>query len=268
MTDVPGSARLFDRVASSYDDVLPFFAEFGRITAAALPGPAEGGRLLDIGAGRGALAIPAAAAGYLVTAVDAAPGMVARLTAEQPGLDARLMDASSLGFADATFDVVTAAFVLHLLPGPAAALAEIARVLTPGGLLAFTVPGPLPPGFEHADNANELFAEFSRHIGPASQVAAPFEEIPAMTAAGFRDIERAAIQVELPVPDPDTFWRWLLSHGSRQFLDGLGDARRAEFRARLVADLLGRDGLVLRRHAWLYRGRSSPARPPAAASIV
>lgn len=268
MTDVPGSAGLFDQLASSYDDVLPFFAEFGRITAAALPAPAGRRRLLDIGTGRGALAIPAAAAGYRVTAVDAAPGMVARLKAEQPSLDARLMDAGRLGFADATFDVVTAAFVLHLLPDPAAALTEIARVLRPGGLLAFTVPGPLPPGAQPADNANELFAEFSRHIAPASQIAAPFAEIPVMTAAGFRDIERTAIQIELAVPGPDTFWRWLLSHGSRQFLDELSDARRAEFRSRLSADLLSRDGLVLRRHAWLYRGRTGAVRRAASPGIV
>jgi ubiquinone/menaquinone biosynthesis C-methylase UbiE len=43
---------LFDRVAYRYDDVLPFFSEFGKLAAQRLPAPLPGARLLDIGAGR------------------------------------------------------------------------------------------------------------------------------------------------------------------------------------------------------------------------
>lgn len=48
----------FDGVASCYDDVLPFFGAFGTLTAGALPAPRPGARLLDIGTGRGAIAVP------------------------------------------------------------------------------------------------------------------------------------------------------------------------------------------------------------------
>jgi len=172
---------LFDRVADRYDTVLPFFSEFGRLCVEILPTPRPGDRLLDVGAGRGALAVAASAKGFAVTATDAAPGMVSRLTADHPELDAHVMDAAHLEFDDDTFDVVTAGFVMHLLEDPAAALREAKRVLKPGGLIAFTTLGRVPDGFE---------------------------------------------------------------------------VRRQEFHDRLIADLESRDQILLRRYAWLYRGRA------------
>jgi len=50
-----------------------------------------------------------------VIATDASSGMVEALAAARSDLDVRLMDASALAFDDATFDVVTAGFVMHLL---------------------------------------------------------------------------------------------------------------------------------------------------------
>jgi ubiquinone/menaquinone biosynthesis C-methylase UbiE len=62
-------------------------------------------------------------------------------------VETRQAPADALPFPDASFDVATAGFVLHLVPDPAAALAEIKRVLRPGGMLFFTIVGewtPLP----------------------------------------------------------------------------------------------------------------------------
>jgi 2-polyprenyl-3-methyl-5-hydroxy-6-metoxy-1,4-benzoquinol methylase len=98
-------------------------------------------RLLDIGIGRGAIAVPAQARGYRVTATDASAAMVARLAAEHPELDVRRMDAAELRFAGGTFDVVTAGFVLHLLDDRPSVIAAVRTLLTPGGLLAFTTAG-------------------------------------------------------------------------------------------------------------------------------
>lgn len=72
--------RLFDRVAADYDQVAPFFAEYGAAIMDVLDPPA-GCRFLDLGAGRGALTAPALERGCVVTAVDAAPAMVERLDA-------------------------------------------------------------------------------------------------------------------------------------------------------------------------------------------
>jgi len=131
------SWHLFDRVAGDYDEVVPFFAEYGQAIVAALD-PQPGCRFLDLGAGRGALTGPAVARGCVVAAVDAAPGMVSRLAAAFPAVEARVMDAQALGLATGSFDLVAASFVIHVLDDPAAGVAEAFRVLAPGGRFAFT----------------------------------------------------------------------------------------------------------------------------------
>ena len=61
---------VFDRVAERYDEVLPFFSSFARELAAVLP-LAPGVRVLDLGAGRGAVTAEALARACVVTAIDA-----------------------------------------------------------------------------------------------------------------------------------------------------------------------------------------------------
>ncbi|GAB1645845.1 class I SAM-dependent methyltransferase [Krasilnikovia sp. MM14-A1259] len=247
---------LFDRVADRYDEVLPFFGELGRLCVDRLPAPGPGGRLLDIGAGRGAIAVAAHARGYAVTATDASPGMVERLRADHPEFDVRVMDAGRIDADDDTFNVVTAGFVMHLLDDPQAAVREIKRVLKPGGIFAITGPGRMPDGFEFADISHALFAEFSRYLPPGGSMGEPFDELEALAEAGFTDIDETDLRIELPVADAETFWQWFQTHGTRKFLDELDADRRAQFRARLIDDLESRDRIVLRGYAWLSRGRA------------
>src|SRR5438552_3235415 len=102
--------------------------------------PAPGARLLDVGAGRGALVRVAVERGCVVTAVVAAPCMVSRLRTYFPAITVSKMDAHHFDFPDGAFDVVTAGFVLDLLSDPAAAVAEARRVLRPGGVFAVSLP--------------------------------------------------------------------------------------------------------------------------------
>ncbi|MGD7788848.1 methyltransferase domain-containing protein [Propionibacteriaceae bacterium Y1700] len=103
----------------------------------------DGGRrrVLDLGSGRGALAAMLAADGHEVFCLDedlyAVNRLAARVDADQLGLNVVAGQAESLPFADRSFDVVTAAQNLHHF-APGLALAEIARVLVPGGQLAVT----------------------------------------------------------------------------------------------------------------------------------
>ncbi|GIE76523.1 hypothetical protein Aph02nite_24730 [Actinoplanes philippinensis] len=246
--------EVFDRVAESYDTVVPFFSSFGRLMIAALPPPAEGARLLDVGAGAGAVALAARQHGYEVSAVDGSTAMVARLAATLPAV--QVADAAALPFDDATFDVVTAGFVVHLLTDSHAALREIKRVLTPGGLLAFTVPGPLSEGSEPGDRSQELFNEFFRHLPAENTVVPPFDADAALAGVGFRDVTRRHLEVELELEDPEALWRWYATHGARRFFDALDEQRRKEFHDRLVAGLADRPGVVLRRAAWLFTARA------------
>src|SRR5215475_633664 len=109
-----GSAwQLFDRVAADYDQVVPFFAEYGAAIVQVLD-PPVGCRFLDLGAGCGALTAPALERGCVVTAVDAAPAMIERLATAYPAAVTRVMNAQALSCPSDSFDLVASAFVIHL----------------------------------------------------------------------------------------------------------------------------------------------------------
>ncbi|MEV4511913.1 methyltransferase domain-containing protein [Dactylosporangium sp. NPDC049525] len=96
-----------------------------------------GRRWLDVGCGTGALTgtIMAAAAPSEVTGVDPSDGF---LTTARSRLTARFVtgDARALPVPDAAVDVVVSGLALNFVPGPAAAVAEFARVAAPGGVVA------------------------------------------------------------------------------------------------------------------------------------
>ena len=67
--------------------------------------------------------------------------MVELLARDLPVVETRVMDAAALDFPDEAFDLVVVGFAMHILPDPVAAVAEIRRILRPGGEFAFTTPG-------------------------------------------------------------------------------------------------------------------------------
>jgi len=89
-------------------------------------------RVLDVGCGDGR--IPSLYAAPEVVCVDTSPAAVD--AARERGLDALEADARNLPFADGSFDVVTCNHTLYHLADPDRALAELARVLRPGGRFA------------------------------------------------------------------------------------------------------------------------------------
>ena len=100
-------------------------------------GPIGGQRLLDLGAGMGGFAVAAALAGAHVTACEYNPAYcrIIELRAVRHSLALPVFNAAgeALPFADASFDTVVAWDVLEHVQSPTAMLAEIARVLRPGG---------------------------------------------------------------------------------------------------------------------------------------
>lgn len=101
----------------------------------ALVGPLAGRHVLDIGCGDGLLTDRLAAAGAIVTGIDADREMVAAAQAAVPMATILVADAAGLPFAGGGFDVVVANTVLCLMENRRAALAEAVRVLRPGGRL-------------------------------------------------------------------------------------------------------------------------------------
>jgi SAM-dependent methyltransferase len=104
-----------------------------------LAGRLEGRDVLDVGCGDGAYALTAARAGARVIGLDRSTAALdaARANAEAKGLDVDLQvgDASALPFPADRFDVVLAVTVLCFVEKPAQVVAEMARVLRPGGVL-------------------------------------------------------------------------------------------------------------------------------------
>jgi SAM-dependent methyltransferase len=113
-----------------------------------------GERLLDFGCGGGRHTLEAMRFGAVVTALDAdrkelqqaASWVAVMLDEDKQTADAGgqghvvVGDGMALPFPDACFDRVVAAEVLEHIPGDGAVMAELARVLRPGGLIAVTVP--------------------------------------------------------------------------------------------------------------------------------
>lgn len=104
-----------------------------------LCGDVAGLQVLDLGCGDGDLAVALGRAGTKVTGLDADQRMLRaarkRQTPDAPSINFVRGDVTALPFADRIFDVVTAITVLCFVPDARTAMAEMARVLKPGGRL-------------------------------------------------------------------------------------------------------------------------------------
>jgi phosphatidylethanolamine/phosphatidyl-N-methylethanolamine N-methyltransferase len=139
LADIDNGAvrRAYRRWAPVYD------ATFGQIIGtgvrrAAARANAFNGRLLEVGVGTG-LALPHYKPALKVTGIDLSPDMLkrARVRAARAGrknVEALLeMDATQLKFADNSFDLTVAMYVMTVVPDPVRVMRELARVTRPGG---------------------------------------------------------------------------------------------------------------------------------------
>lgn len=148
-TQLAGSAgaAAYDVIAEVYaaeNETNLMNAHYERPAVLELVGDVTGRRILDAGCGSGPLFAALRDRGGLVTGIDASAGMleVARRRLG-PDADLRVADlAEPLPFADAAFDDVVASLVLHYLRDWGPTLAELHRVLVPGGRLIASVEHP------------------------------------------------------------------------------------------------------------------------------
>src|SRR6185369_7011708 len=128
--------------AEGYERVHPSWAHWVAHLGSQYP---RGARWLDLGCAYGFLVAEACGGGFRAAGVDVSPYALRRAASDAPDAAGRLARAyvERLPFADATFDVVSAFDVLEHLHEPDPALAEVRRVLRPGGVLVGATPDPL-----------------------------------------------------------------------------------------------------------------------------
>ena len=129
---------MFDAVARRYDvtnTVLSLGQDrlWRQATRRALD-PRPGERVLDLAAGTGVSSAPLAKAGAMVVAADFSLGMLGAATAHD-GVELVAADGLALPFADDVFDAATISFGLRNVADPVRCLAELRRVVHPGGRL-------------------------------------------------------------------------------------------------------------------------------------
>ncbi|GAB3209626.1 Methylase involved in ubiquinone/menaquinone biosynthesis [Marinactinospora thermotolerans DSM 45154] len=143
----PGQANDYDGFAEAYmadNENNLQNAYYERPAMLALAGEVAGRRILDAGCGAGPLSAALRDRGADVTGIDASAGMLA-LARRRLGddVDLRVCDLSDpLPFPDGAFDDVVASLVLHYLEDWGPTLAEMRRVLRPGGRLIASVHHP------------------------------------------------------------------------------------------------------------------------------
>lgn len=156
-------------------------------------GVGAGTTVLDVGCGTGTLSELARGRGAIVTAVDAEPSMIESTRDRVPGVEVREAVLPDLPFADGTFDVVAANFVVNHVDRPAAAIAELLRVTRPGGRVGVTIwPNPMPP-------LQRLWGDViqAAHVTPpAALVPLPENDYP-QSAVGLAELLREVGLVEV-----------------------------------------------------------------------
>ena len=105
--------------------------------------PPAGRATLELGCGEGRVARDLQDRGHRVTGVDSSPTLLDAASSADPDGEYVVADAASLPFSDATFDLVVAYNSLMDIDDMPGAVREAARVLRPGGLLAFCATHPL-----------------------------------------------------------------------------------------------------------------------------
>ena len=202
--------------ADSYDDLT------GRATAHAfdplldLAGVRAGARVLDVACGRGGVAAAAVDRGAQAVGVDLAEGMVRAAREAKPGIEFQTADAEALPFPDATFGAAVGAFVLNHVPHPERCAAEAARVVAPGGGVAFAV-------WDRPERARltSLLGEAAQRAGidrtdgvpdgpDDARFADEAEMAELLRGAGLVGVETRTLEVSVLVAGIDELWDGLM----------------------------------------------------------
>lgn len=224
---------------------------------------------LDVGCGTGALTtvILAAARPHRVRAYDLSPHHIAaaREQVRDPRVEFAEADARRLPERSGGFDVAVSALLLNFIPEPAEAVAEMRRVLRPGGTVAGYV-------WDYAEGMQliRIFWDAAVDLDPEAAelnegrrfgLCRPEPLRRLFESAGLRAVEVLALEVPTCFASFDDYWQpFLGGQGPAPgYVASLGEEHRSELRALLEKRLTrAPDGSIpLVARAWAVRGQES-----------
>lgn len=232
MNDQTGLDYRFDtRVAVQYDALrghpIEVSQEIGHSIAAQI-GPAA--RVLELGVGTGRIALPLAAAGSEIYGVDLSAEMLAALahrvkTDQIERLHLAQADITALPFRNNTFDAALAVHVLHLVADWADVLAQVSRLVRPGGVIVLGRDWVDPASFSGMirNYFRKTVLEVGREMMPpgATEAASP-----GGGAAIVKELMKLGAH---PVSQEELIGaEWNVDLTPRQVLDGIGSRDDAE----------------------------------------
>lgn len=236
------AAATYDAAADHFDDEpLGFWEQVGQRTVARLGLPA-GAKVLDVGCGTGASALPAAQAvgrdGF-VLGVDLSERLLdrARAKAMARGLanvEFRLADMTALGYPDDRFDAVVSVFSIFFVPDMESLIRELWRTVRPGGKLAVTTWGPRI--FEPA--YSRWLAAIRRERPDLHSAFNPWDRITdvesvkrLLRAGGVTSADVAAEDGIQRLRSAEDWWLIVLGSGLRWTIDQMGPDAAARVKA-------------------------------------
>ena len=225
--------------------------------------PTPGMRWVDVGCGNGAFTelLVQRGAAKDVLGVDPSEGQLAFARTRLARAPVRFArgDAMALPCPDASVDCASMALVIFFVPEPARGVAEMARVVRPGGGVCAYAWDILGGGFPYAALQDEMARLGHAPMMPPSVAAANLDALrDTWAAAGLVDVETRVISVERTFAGFDAFWRAASNGpavGPRMSTTAPADVERLKdrLRARLPAAADGSITYGARAHA--VRGR-------------
>jgi SAM-dependent methyltransferase len=248
----------FDVAATAYDRFMGRYSVLLSPQLADLAGVRAGQRVLDVGCGPGALTaeLVSRTGAANVAAVDPSEPFVEAARTRHPGVDVRRAGAEALPFEADGFDAALAQLVVHFMTDPVLGIAEMARVVRPGGVVVACV-------WDHAGSNGplSLFWDAARSMDPSvadeSGLAGVREGhlVSIFSEAGLRDVASSVLSADLEHPSFEAWWQ--------PFTEGVGPAgayvaslapeRRSELRER-CREMLPDGPFTVVARAWAARG--------------
>jgi ubiquinone/menaquinone biosynthesis C-methylase UbiE len=238
MTDALQPAKLKAEkaynAAADYFDAKPlaFWDRYGRRTVERMA-LRRGASVLDVCCGTGASALPAAEAvgsDGRVIAVDLAEELLklGRAKADAAGLrniEFRRADMTDLGFPDYSFDAVVCVFGVFFVPDMEAQVAELWRMVRPGGLLAITTwgPGIFAPAYEiWLAAVRRVRPDLYSAFNPWDRITTPGAVRKLFADAGVSRVDVVPEEGHQALRAPEDFWMIALGSGLRWTIDQMG----------------------------------------------